>query len=101
MIPAGTSCDVPHTVIDQYGNTMDAAFAGGLSWGTTKGITLGNDMAYTRITLALDAQRHFASGAEGSLDIEVGHGEMASLELVASATSITADDVVLPQHDPD
>ena len=35
-----------------------------------------------------------ASGAQGSLDIEVGHGEMAALELVASSTSITADDVV-------
>ena len=39
VVPAGTSCDVTHTVIDQYGNTMDAAFAGGLSWSTTNGIT--------------------------------------------------------------
>ncbi|MEC7111290.1 MAG: DNRLRE domain-containing protein [Candidatus Thermoplasmatota archaeon] len=95
VIPAGTSCDVTHTVIDQYGNTMDAAFAGGLSWSTTNGNYSEASMAYTADhvgswTLSVTS----ASGAEGSLDIEVGHGEMASLELVASATSITADDVV-------
>ena len=95
VIPAGTSCDVTHTVIDQYGNTMDAAFAGGLSWSTTNGNYSEANMAYTADhvgswTLSVTS----ASGAEGSLDIEVGHGEMASLELVASATSITADDVV-------
>tara|TARA_B100000683_G_scaffold59235_1_gene57285 strand:+ start:72042 stop:81215 length:9174 start_codon:yes stop_codon:yes gene_type:complete len=95
VIPAGTSCDVTHTVIDQYGNTMDAAFAGGLSWSTTNGNYSEANMAYTADhvgswTLSVTS----ASGAEGSLDVEVGHGEMASLELVASATSITADDVV-------
>ena len=88
VIPAGTSCDVTHTVIDQYGNTMDAAFAGGLSWSTTNGNYSEANMAYTADhvgswTLSVTS----ASGAEGSLDIEVGHGEMASLELVASATA--------------
>ena len=95
VIPAGTSCDVSLSVIDQYGNTMDAAFAGGLSWTTTNGNYSEASMAYTADhvgswTLSVTS----ASGAEGSLAIEVGHGEMASLELVASATSITADDVV-------
>ncbi|MGB0489655.1 MAG: DNRLRE domain-containing protein, partial [Candidatus Poseidoniaceae archaeon] len=95
VVPAGTSCDVTHTVIDQYGNTMDAAFAGGLSWSTTNGNYSESTMAYTADhvgswTLSVTS----ASGAEGSLTVEVGHGEMASLELVASTTSITADDVV-------
>ena len=95
VIPAGTSCDVTHTVIDQYGNTMDTAFAGGLSWTTTNGNYSESSMAYTADhvgTWTLNVTS--ASGAQGSLSIVVGHGEMASLELVPSTTSITADDVV-------
>ena len=95
VIPAGTSCDVTHVVVDQYGNEMDVAFAGGLSWSTTNGNYSESGMAYTADhvgswVLSVTS----ASGAQGSLNLEVGHGEMAALELVASTTSITADDVV-------
>ena len=95
MIPAGTTCDVTHAVVDQFGNSMDVTFAGGLSWTTTNGNFSESAMAYTADhvgawTLSVTS----ASGASGSLDLDVGHGNMASLELVASSTSITADDVV-------
>jgi len=95
VIPAGTTCDVTHAVVDQFGNSMDVTFAGGLSWTTTNGNFSESAMAYTADhvgawTLSVTS----ASGASGSLDLDVGHGNMASLELVASSTSITADDVV-------
>jgi len=95
VIPAGTSCAVTHTVVDQHGNSMDVAFAGGLSWSTTNGNYSESEMTFTADhvgswTLTVIS----ASGAQGSLDLEVGHGNMASLELEVSATSITADDLV-------
>ncbi|DAC16409.1 MAG TPA: DNRLRE domain-containing protein, partial [Candidatus Poseidoniaceae archaeon] len=95
VIPAGTSCAVTHTVVDQHGNSMDVAFAGGLSWSTTNGNYSESEMTFTADhvgswTLTVIS----ASGAQGSLELEVGHGNMASLELEVSATSITADDLV-------
>ncbi len=94
-VPAGTTCDVTHVVVDQHGNAMDVADAGGLTWSTTDGNYSESGMTYEADhvgTWVLSVSS--ASGASGSLDITVGHGEMAGLEVSASSLSITADELV-------
>lgn len=94
-VPAGTTCDVTHVVVDQHGNEMDVEEAGGLTWTTTDGNYSEVEMTYEADhvgTWLLSVTS--ASGASGTLDITVGHGEMAALEVSASSLSITADELV-------
>ena len=95
-IPAGILCAVVHTLFDQFGNEItDLSEAGSLTWSTTNGnyTELSNEYFpdqvgewYLNLTTT--------SGALGSLMLTVGHGEIESLELIPSATSITADEQV-------
>lgn len=93
-IPAGIWCTVTHVLHDQFGNEItDVSEAGDLTWTMTDG-------TYNEVSDEYFPD-HFGmwhlnltstSGAEGSLMLDVDHGEMASLELDASTTSITADE---------
>jgi len=95
-VPAGIWCSVTHTLYDQYDNEiLDLTEAGDLTWMMTNGnySETSNEyfpdhvgMWYLNLTSS--------SGAGGSLMLTVGHGEMESLELDASSTSITADERV-------
>ena len=94
-VPAGVWCDISIDLYDQFGNALDIADAGNLTWTTTNG-------NYSEIN-----QKYFpdhvgvwwlnltsVSGAMDELQITVGHGAIDYLELNASSTSITADDRV-------
>jgi len=95
-VPAGILCAITHTLYDQFGNEiLDVSEAGDFTWTASNGNyseTTGEYFPdhvgdwYLNLTST--------SGAHGSLLITVGHGQMASLELAASSTSITADEQV-------
>lgn len=94
-VPAGVVCDISIDLYDQFGNELDIAAAGNLTWSTTNG-------NYSEIN-----QQYFpdhvgvwwlnltsVSGASDSMMITVGHGQIDYLELNVSSLSITADDRV-------
>ena len=95
-VPAGIWCAVTHTLFDQFGNEItDVSEAGDLTWVMTNGNYSEVSSEYFpdhvgEWYLNLTS----TSGAAGSLMLTVGHGEMESLELDASKTSITADEHV-------
>ena len=95
VVPAGEWCDITHTLFDQYGNVLNSTEAGLLSWTTNNGNYSEINEQYFpdhlgTWTLTLTS----VSGASAEINITVGHGEMQSLELATSSTSITADERV-------
>jgi hypothetical protein len=95
IVPAGEWCDITHTLYDQYGNVLNETQAGLLSWTTNDGnYSELNDQYFPdhlgTWTLTLTS----VSGATAEINITVGHGEMQSLELATSSTTITADERV-------
>ena len=95
-VPAGIWCAVTHTLFDQFGNEIiDVSEAGDLTWTTTNGnYSESSDEYFPDHVGMWHLNLTSTSGAEGSLMIAVGHGQIASLELDASSYSITADDHV-------
>ena len=95
-VPAGIWCAVTHTLYDQFGNEIiDVSEAGDLTWTTTNGNYSEVPGDYFPDHIGMwHLNLTSTSGAEGSLMLTVGHGEMESLELDASSTSITADERV-------
>ncbi len=95
-VPAGVFCDITHTLHDQFGNEIsDLSEAGVLTWTTDNGNYSESTGQYFpdhvgQWYLNLSS----TSGAQGSILIDVGHGQIASLELAASSLSITADEQV-------
>ena len=110
ILASGTSCPVYATVYDQHDNLVWFDDVGTYSFSTTDGnfvkvqtntphsqppqpsifvgdytgITVGN----WTITISTD------TGLTDSIDVEVTHGQMTSLELVASSAAITADEIL-------
>ena len=95
-VPAGIWCAVSHTLFDQFGNEItDVSEAGDLTWTKTNGNYSETSNEYFPDQVGVwHLNLTSTSGAAGSLMLTVGHGEMASLELDASTTSITADEHV-------
>ena len=95
-VPAGILCAVTHTLFDQFGNEIiDNSEAGDFTWTTTNGnYSESTDEYFPDHVGDWYLNLTSTSGASSSLLITVGHGEMASLELAASSTSITADEQV-------
>ena len=110
ILASGTSCPVYATVYDQHGNLVWFDDVGAYSFSTSNGnfvktqtntphslppqpdILVGD---YTGISIGnWTITISTSSGLTDSIDVEVTYGEMASLELIASANSITADDVL-------
>ncbi|MDB2560397.1 collagen-like protein [Euryarchaeota archaeon] len=95
-VPAGILCAVTHTLYDQFGNEIiDNSEAGDFTWTTTNGnYSESTDEYFPDHVGDWYLNLTSTSGASGSLMITVDHGQMASLELAASSTSITADEQV-------
>ena len=95
-VPAGIWCAVTHTLFDQFGNEiLDVSEAGDLSWTTNNGNYSETSDEYFPDHIGMwNLNLTSTSGAVGSLMVNVGHGQMASLELDASSTAITADEHV-------
>ena len=94
-VPAGVWCDITIDLYDQFGNALDLADAGNLTWTTTNGNYSEVDQKYFPDHIGVWwLNLTSSSGAADELEITVGHGAIAYLELNASSTSITADDRV-------
>ena len=94
-VPAGVWCDITADLYDQYGNELDIAAAGNLTWTTTNGNYSEVNAEYFPDHVGVWwLNLTSVSGASDELMITVGHGQIDFLELNVSATSITADDRV-------
>ncbi|DAC49247.1 MAG TPA: DNRLRE domain-containing protein, partial [Candidatus Poseidoniales archaeon] len=94
-VPAGVWCDITIDLYDQFGNALDLADAGNLTWSTTNGNYSEIDQKYFPDHVGVWwLNLTSVSGAMDELQITVGHGAIDYLELNASSTSITADDRV-------
>lgn len=93
--PAGQWCDIEARLFDQFGNELQVEDAGDLTWTTTNGnYSELNQQYFPDHVGTWWLNLTSTSGAGAQMAIVVGHGEMASLELDASSTSITADERV-------
>ncbi len=107
IIASGTSCSVYATTFDQFGNLVWFDDVGSYSFTTSNGnfvkiqtptphsqppaadILVGD---YTGVLIGTSTVTISTStGLTYSIDVEVTHGEMASLELITSSGAITAD----------
>ncbi|MDE0557975.1 MAG: DNRLRE domain-containing protein, partial [Candidatus Poseidoniaceae archaeon] len=94
-VPAGEWCDITHLLYDQYGNLLNITQAGLLTWSTNDGNYSELNGQYFPDHLGIwNLTLTSISGASAQIEITVGHGEMQSLELAVSSTSITADELV-------
>ena len=95
VIKAGTTCILDWTLHDQFGNVLDLAVGGGISWNTAEGVfTEGNGTYFATLIGVHEITMLSTGGISHSLNVSVDHGEMSYLELNASDTEITADDQV-------
>ncbi|MBN29307.1 MAG: hypothetical protein CMB34_01400 [Euryarchaeota archaeon] len=94
-VPAGVWCDITADLYDQFGNPLDTADAGNLTWTTTNGNYSEVNQEYFPDHVGVWwLNLTSVSGASDTLQITVGHGAIDHLELDVSSTSITADDRV-------
>ena len=108
ILASGTSCSIYATTYDQFGNLVWFDDVGSYSFSFTNGnvvkiqtptphsqppsadILVGE---FTGILIGTSTVSISTStGQTYSIDVEVTHGEMASLELISSSETITADD---------
>jgi len=95
IINAGTTCTLQWTLHDQFGNVLDLADGGGITWNAGGGVFTESNGTYFATTVGTyNITMQSTKGITHSIPIIVEHGEMASLEVVASSTSVTADDIV-------
>lgn len=94
-VPAGQWCDITHLLYDQFGNLLNVSEAGLLTWTTNDGnYSELNDQYFPDHLGIWSLSLTSISGASAQMEITVGHGQMQSLELATSSTSITADERV-------
>ena len=94
-VPAGVWCDITLDLYDQFGNALALSEAGNLTWSTTNGnYSEINQQYYPDHVGVWSLAVTSVSGVSAEMNITVGHGAIAYLELNVSATSITADDRV-------
>ena len=94
-VAAGEDCDITTLLFDQFGNPLDLADAGALTWTTTNGNYSEVNQKYSPDHVGSWFLNLSSSvGLTYSLPITVGHGEMSYLEIISSDDEITADDII-------
>ena len=95
IVKAGNTCELVWTLHDQYGNELDVSVGGGITWSAGGGIFTEANGTYFAVTVGNhNITMQSTSGITHTIQIQVTHGAIASLEIAASATSVTADDIV-------
>ena len=95
VIKAGTTCQLSWTLHDQYGNMLDLADGGAITWTVGGGtFTESNGTFFAEVVGTYAINMTSTEGLFYELPIEIDHGEMASLEIIASSTFVTADEIV-------
>ncbi len=95
VIKAGTTCQLNWTLHDQFGNMLDLNDGGGITWTVGGGVFTEANGTYFAMTVGNYVINMTSTGGlYYELPIEVTHGAMASLEINASSTFVTADEYV-------
>ena len=94
-LKAGTTCQLIWTLHDQFGNMLDLADGGAITWTVSGGtFTESNGTFFAKTVGTHSINITSTEGLFYELPIEIDHGQMASLEILASSTLVTADEIV-------
>ena len=95
VVSAGETCQLNWTLHDQFGNMLDIGDGGGITWTAGGGTFTETNGTYFAVTVG-DYNISMVSTVGITLDIPISvtHGAMAYLEINASETFVTADDIV-------
>ena len=95
IIHAGKTCQLNWTLHDQFGNELDLAVGGGITWTAGGGVFTESNGTYFATTVGnYNITMQSTGGITHTIPVQVTHGEIANLEITASSTSVTADDIV-------
>ena len=95
VVKAGETCQLSWTLHDQFDNMLDLAVGGGITWNAGGGVFTEANGTYYAITVGeYNITMLSTGGIYHEIPIVVDHGEMVSLEIIASETYVTADDIV-------
>mgnify|MGYP001177181361 FL=1 len=95
VVKAGETCQLNWTLHDQFGNMLDLAVGGGITWTAGGGVFTEDNGTYYGTTVGdYNITMLSTGGISHEISITVDHGEMMSLEIIASETFVTADDTV-------
>ena len=95
VIKAGETCQLTWTLHDQFGNMLDLEDGGGITWTAGGGTFTEENGTYFAITNGTyNISMVSTEGISLDIPIVVTYGAMASLEISASDTFVTADDIV-------
>jgi hypothetical protein len=95
VVHAGKTCELIWSLHDQFGNTLDLSVGGGITWTAGGGVFTETNGTYFAQTVGnYNITMLSTGGIYHELSVNVTHGEMLSLEINASETFVTADDIV-------
>ena len=95
VINAGTTCQLNWTLHDQYGNMLNLEVGGGITWTVGGGVFTESNGTFFAMTVGnYVINMSSTGGIYHEIPIQITHGAMASLEIDASDTFVTADDIV-------
>ena len=94
VINAGTTCQLNWTLHDQYGNMLNLEVGGGITWTVGGGVFTESNGTFFAMTVGnYVINMSSTGGIYHEIPIQITHGAMASLEIDASDTFVTADDM--------
>ena len=95
VIHAGTTCTLGWTLHDKFGNTLDIALGGGITWSVTGGTFTEENGTFWAITVGEHVlSMQSTGGITHQINLSITHGEMVSLEINSSLEYATADEIV-------
>lgn len=95
IIHAGETCQLNWTLHDQFGNMLNLEVGGGISWTVGGGVFTESNGTFFAMTVGnYVINMSSTGGIYHEIPIQITHGEMMSLEVNASETFVTADDIV-------
>ena len=95
VVKAGETCQLIWTLHDQFGNMLNLEAGGGITWTVGGGTFTEENGTYFAITNgSYNISMVSTGGISHEIPISVTFGAMASLEIIASDTFVTADDRV-------
>jgi len=95
IIHAGETCQLNWTLHDQFGNMLNLEVGGGISWTVGGGVFTESNGTFFAMTVGNYVINMTSTGGiYHEIPIQITHGEMMSLEVNASETFVTADDIV-------
>ena len=95
VIKAGTTCELNWTLHDQFGNMLNLSVGGGITWTAGGGVFTESNGTFFAMTVGNYVINMSSTiGLYHEIPIQIDHGKMASLEIIASSAFVTADEFV-------